>query len=218
MFHNWDGYCASGKCWRAPGSRITSAGVDVHLLNCLNPGVSFLIRHLGLRGIMVSASHNSLDNGLKFFNSQGHKLNSRLEEEVERLYFQEADSLPRPSGEEVGRSYRSEKIVGHYLSFLEKHAPSLRGIKAVLDCANGSLYRIAPRLFRNLGAEVISLSCNPDGLNINVNCGSTSPEKLQAAVKRTGRTGLALTGTETGSSVDGKGAGDGDAVWHYGSI
>lgn len=197
---------------------ITSAGVDVRLLGVVStPGVSFLIRHLGAAGgVMVSASHNSFqDNGLKFFDSQGHKLSSGLEEEVERLYFQEADSLPRPSGEDVGRSYRSEKAVGHYLSFLEKHAPSLRGIKIVLDCANGSLYRIAPRLFRELGAEVISLSCNPDGLNINVNCGSTSPAKLQAAVKRTGaHLGLAFDGDgDRLIAVDEKGElVDGDAV------
>jgi len=210
---------ASGKMLEsALVAGITSAGVDVYLLGIVStPGVSFLIRDLGAAGgVMVSASHNSFqDNGLKFFDSQGHKLNSRLEEEAERLYFQEADSLPRPAGKDVGRSYYSEKSVGSYIAFLEKYAPSLQGIKVVLDCANGSLYRIAPRLFRQLGAEVLSLSSKPDGFNINLNCGSTSPAKLQAAVRKTGaHVGLAFDGDgDRLIAVDEKGElVDGDAI------
>ena len=197
---------------------ITSAGVDVRLLGVVStPSVSYLIRHLkAAGGVMVSASHNSFeDNGLKFFNSQGHKLDSKLEEEVESLYFKEADPLPRPTGKDIGRCYRSEKVVGEYLAYLKEHAPSLQGLKIALDCANGSLYRIAPRLLKELGAEVVSLSTNPDGGNINVNCGSTSPEKLQALVKKTGaHAGLAFDGDgDRLIAVDEKGElVDGDAI------
>ncbi|MGI5883308.1 MAG: phosphoglucosamine mutase [Dethiobacteria bacterium] len=197
---------------------ITSAGVDVHLLGVIStPGVSFLIRHMkAAGGVMVSASHNSFqDNGLKFFNNLGHKLNSELEEEVERHYFQEADFMPRPSGKEIGRSYHGENAVEHYLSFLEGCAPPLRGIKVVLDCANGSLYHIAPSLLKQLGAEVTLLSGNPDGLNINVGCGSTNPAVLQETVRKVGaHAGLAFDGDgDRLIAVDEKGElVDGDAI------
>ena len=197
---------------------ITSAGVDVRLLGITStPGVSYLIRRLqATGGVMVSASHNSFqDNGLKFFDNQGHKLSSVFEEDVERLYFQEADCIPRPAGKEIGRSYHSEKVVGEYLDFLKEHAPDLHGMKIALDCANGSLYRLAPRLLRELGADVISRSTNPDGYNINLNCGSTNPAKLQALVRKTGaHLGLAFDGDgDRLIAVDEKGElVDGDAI------
>ncbi|RJX23278.1 MAG: phosphoglucosamine mutase [Dethiobacter sp.] len=194
---------------------ITSAGLDVRLLGIVStPAVAFLTVQLkAAGGVMISASHNPVpDNGIKFFNGQGFKLPSDLEAEAERLYFTGDDQLPRPTGRDVGCSFRAEKALQHYLSFLKRQAPELKGLKIALDCAHGSLCRIAPRLYRELGAEVIPLSSTPHGGKINVNCGSTNPASLQRAVKEKGaHLGLAFDGDgdrliavdEGGQVVDG---------------
>lgn len=194
---------------------ITSAGLDVRLLGITStPAVAFLSAWLkAAGGVMISASHNPVpDNGIKFFNRQGFKLTSELEKEAERLYFEEEDKLPRPTGRDVGRSLRAEKALQHYFSFLKKQAPELKGIKIALDCAHGSLCKIAPRLFRELGAEVITLYSSPRGEKINVDCGSTNPALLQRAVQeKKAHLGLAFDGDgdrliavdERGQVVDG---------------
>lgn len=165
---------------------LTSAGADVRLLGVVStPCVAYLTRRLGaLGGIMVSASHNLMaDNGIKFFGSAGYKISDALEKEAEKLAANNDNNLPRPQGEGVGRALRAERSVQLYRSFLRELAPSLRGMKVVLDCAHGSLYRLAPMLYRELEAAVTALGVSPDGTNINVNCGSTSPRRLQQAVK-----------------------------------
>ena len=199
----------------ALASGITSAGMNVRLLGVVpTPAVAFLAARLkAAGGAMISASHNPVeDNGIKFFDSQGFKLASELETEAERLYFEGEDKLPRPSGRAVGRSFRAEKELQRYLSFLKAQAPELKGFKIVLDCAHGSNCKTAPRLYRELGAEVIALSSSPDGGRINVNCGATNPVLLQKAVKeKKAHLGLAFDGDgdrliavdEQGQVVDG---------------
>lgn len=194
---------------------INSSGVDVRLLGVIStPGVAYLIRRLGaLGGVMVSASHNPVeDNGIKFFDSRGFKLSDLLEEKAEKLYFQGEGCYCRPVGKEIGRAYRSERAAAEYLSFLRDLSLPLDGLKVVVDCANGSLSRLAPILFRKLGADVVPICCSPNGLNINLNCGSTNPALLQKTVKeRKALVGLAFDGDgdrliavdELGNIVDG---------------
>lgn len=194
---------------------ITSAGMQVRLLGVVStPAVAYLTAALKADGgIMVSASHNPAeDNGIKFFDAKGFKMDLDLEAKAEDLFYGDADDFPRPAGAEVGRSFRSERALQHYLAFLTKEAPGLKGLKVVLDCANGSLWKTAPRVYRELGAEVISLHNSPNGKNINVKCGSTSPESLQRAVRKRGaHLGLAFDGDgdrliavdENGELVDG---------------
>jgi phosphoglucosamine mutase len=193
---------------------IASTGADVHLLGIVStPAVAYLTGKTGAAGgIMVSASHNPMeDNGIKFFGAGGLKLDTGLEEEAERLFLAE-DTLPRPTGGSVGRFYTTGQEIKRYIDFLKEKAPLLRGLKLVLDCANGSLYQIAPLLCSELGAEVIPCNYDPDGININVDCGSTSVSLLQETVKKEGaHAGLAFDGDgdrliavdEKGNKVDG---------------
>lgn len=197
---------------------ITSAGVDVRLLGVLStPAVAYLSARLGAVGaVMISASHNPVgDNGLKFFNGQGFKLRPEQEKEAERFYFQGKDPFPRPTGMAIGRAWRAEEAVEEYLLFLKENAPSLQGLRIVLDCAHGSLAESAPRLFRELGAEVCALNDIPAGEKINVNCGSTNPSLLQNSVREKGaHLGLAFDGDgDRLIAVDEKGeVVDGDAI------
>ncbi|MEW5919679.1 MAG: phosphoglucosamine mutase [Bacillota bacterium] len=197
---------------------ITSTGTDVHLLGIVStPAVAFLTRRLGARGgVMISASHNLMaDNGIKFFGSEGYKLSDALEAEAEALYIKDEDEIPRPQGAAVGRVVGAARSVRQYRSFLRERAPVLQGIKVVLDCANGSLYRLAPALYRELGAVIVALGVSPDGTNINVNCGSTSVGRLQQAVTQHGAdVGLAFDGDgDRLIAVDEQGAiVDGDAI------
>jgi len=194
---------------------IASAGVDVRLLGVVStPAVAYLVRRLkAAGGVMISASHNPVeDNGIKFFNAEGRKLDDALEARAEKLYFGGGDSIPLPTGIAVGRVINSARAVHHYTAFLEEGAPQLEGFRVALDCANGSLSRIAPRLYRKLGAELIALHSSPNGANINVRCGSTNPAFLQEAVRQSGaQAGLAFDGDgdrliavdENGDIVDG---------------
>ncbi|MGI6307735.1 MAG: phosphoglucosamine mutase [Dethiobacteria bacterium] len=197
---------------------ITSTGMDVQLLGVLStPAVAYLSARLGAAGaVMISASHNPVgDNGLKFFNGQGFKLRSEQEKEAEKLYFQEEDPSPRPTGMDIGRSWHAEEALEDYLSFMKKNAPPLQDLRIVLDCANGSLAGIAPSFFRELGAEVFPYNSIPDGEKINVNCGSTNPSLLQEAVReKRAHLGLAFDGDgDRLIAVDEKGeVVDGDAI------
>ncbi len=197
---------------------ITSAGMQTRLLGVVStPAVAYLTVALkAAGGAMISASHNPAgDNGIKFFDAHGYKLSLELEAKAEELFYGPVDNLPRPSGEGVGQALRSEKALQHYLTFLGREAPRLKGLKIVLDCANGSLWEIAPRLYREFGADVIPLHSSPNGRNINVQCGSTSPESLQKAVRgQRANLGLAFDGDgDRLIAVDEKGElADGDAV------
>lgn len=166
---------------------ILSLGVDVIQLGVVStPCVAYLTRHFqAAGGVMISASHNPYpDNGIKFFNHQGFKLSDEEEAEIERLLESSDDPLPRPTGENLGRIHKIEDAAEAYLNYLQSTIQTdLKGLKIVIDGANGAAYSLAPRLFTQLGAEVTTIFTEPDGTNINEGCGSTHPEQLQKHVK-----------------------------------
>jgi phosphoglucosamine mutase len=193
---------------------ITSVGVHVQRLGVIpTPGVAYLVRRLGVDGgVMISASHNPVpDNGIKFFSESGFKLPDEVEDQIEALL--NSDSLPRPTGVEVGRVMERTDAVQLYVDFLESTAPTrLDGLKVVVDCGFGAAYYIAPTVYEALGAQVVSLHAEDDGTRINVNCGSTHTERLQEAVKEhKAQIGIAHDGDadrvlavdEAGALVDG---------------
>mgnify|MGYP005837454685 CR=1 FL=1 len=164
---------------------ICSLGVDVLLVGVMpTPAIAFLTRKLGAdAGVVISASHNPVeDNGIKFFAGDGFKLPDEKELAIERLIFNPI-KYPLPIGGQVGRVYQIENgadlYVEHAKSTIQE---SLAGLKIVVDGSNGAAFNLAPRIFRELGADVITINCNPDGVNINKDCGSTHPETLQQAV------------------------------------
>jgi len=167
-------------------SGFNSAGVDVVLLGPLpTPGVAYLTRaQRASMGVVISASHNPFDdNGIKFFSAQGTKLPDAWEKDVE------ATLLEAPiwvNSANLGRSRRLEDAAGRYIEFCKStfaNNLTLKGLRIVVDAANGAAYNIAPKVFHELGAEVIAIGCSPDGLNINKGVGATHPEALIAAVK-----------------------------------
>lgn len=165
---------------------LSAAGMDIRLLGPMpTPAVAYLTRTFRARaGIVISASHNPYhDNGLKFFSSQGLKLADELEFAIE-------EQLEKPmttvDSSKLGKAFRINDAPGRYVEFCKSTVPSqldLRGLKIVVDCANGANYYVAPAVFKELGANVVKVSCEPDGFNINDCCGSTYTEKLQRAVK-----------------------------------
>jgi phosphoglucosamine mutase len=179
-------------------SGFNSAGVDVILLGPLpTPGVAYLTRALRADlGVVISASHNAYpDNGIKFFSSQGTKLDDAWEFAVEAAM---AESPQWASSAEIGRAKRLDDAAGRYLEFCKStfdNNLNLHGMKIVVDAAHGAAYQVAPKVFHELGAEVISIGCAPDGVNINEGVGATHPEALIAAVKAHGaHYGVALDG------------------------
>ncbi|MCW2833364.1 MAG: phosphoglucosamine mutase [Nocardioides sp.] len=175
---------------------LASAGVDVLLLGVLpTPGVAYLTGKLGADlGVMLSASHNPMpDNGIKFLARGGLKLDDAIEVAIEKRMREE---WQRPTGGAVGRVSPYADAVTDYASHLVAATPEpLRGLKVVLDCANGAASEVGPQALRDAGAEVIAIHADPDGLNINDNCGSTHLESLQAAVLEHGAdAGFALDG------------------------
>lgn len=171
-------------------SGIVSMGVDVYLLGPLpTPAVALLTKSLNADfGIVISASHNPAeDNGIKIFDCDGYKLPDRVEDELEAYILSEtADSeVPkRITGDRIGKAYRLDESRGRYIEFAKSTIKdfNLEGIRLVLDCANGAAYYVAPRIFSELGADVVLLNDKPNGLNINQNCGATCPENAAAAV------------------------------------
>lgn len=167
-------------------SGFNSAGVDVVLLGPLpTPGVAYLTRALRVSlGVVISASHNPFeDNGIKFFSAQGTKLPDVWERAVEDALTQ--DPVWVDSGN-LGRSRRLEDAAGRYIEFCKStfaNDLTLKGVRIVVDAAHGAAYQIAPKVFHELGAEVIAIGCSPDGLNINKGVGATHPEALIEAVK-----------------------------------
>ncbi|NLB43073.1 MAG: phosphoglucosamine mutase [Clostridiales bacterium] len=195
---------------------ICSVGAEAVVLGVIpTPAVAYLTRHYEAdAGVMISASHNTMEyNGIKYFDSIGHKLPDELEERIENIILDGTETMPAPVGMEVGRRVRFRNAVRDYVNFLKKTIDiDLKGLKIVLDCANGASYEVAPMLFGCLGAEVITTYHTPDGININDNCGSTYPEKLQDLVRESGAdVGLAFDGdadrliavSEHGNLVDG---------------
>ncbi len=171
-------------------SGICSMGMNVTLVGPLpTPGIAFLTRTLRLdAGIVISASHNPFeDNGIKFFSAEGFKLPGTLEKRIEELIQDDGLHRNRPKGAEIGKAYRLDDAGGRYIEYIKSTLPkgmTFEGMKIVVDCANGAAYKITPWLLRELGAEVISINDNPDGMNINVSCGSLHIEKLQKTIKQ----------------------------------
>ncbi|MCX6451013.1 MAG: phosphoglucosamine mutase [Actinobacteria bacterium] len=164
---------------------LASAGVDVFKVGVLpTPAIAHLVAESGADlGVMISASHNPMpDNGIKFFAKGGSKLDDALEAQIEKRLKEE---WQRPTGKEVGRVAQddsaAERYIYHLLSTL---STSLRGLKIVVDCANGASSEVAPEVYARAGAEVIAISNEPNGWNINENCGSTHLENLIAEVKK----------------------------------
>ena len=167
-------------------SGFNSAGVDVVLLGPLpTPGVAYLTRaQRASLGVVISASHNAFeDNGIKFFSAQGSKLSEAWELEVEAA-LQQAPQWAQSAG--LGKARRLDDAAGRYIEFCKStfaYDLTLKGLKIVVDGAHGAAYQIAPKVFHELGADVVAIGCAPDGLNINLGVGATHPEALVAAVK-----------------------------------
>ena len=200
---------------QAIASGITSMGADVLLVGPLpTPAIAFLTSNMrATAGVVISASHNPYtDNGIKIFDSTGFKLPDETEIEIENMVLGGERIIPPPL---TGKAKRIEDAVGRYIVFLKNTFPkglTLDGLKIVVDCANGAAYKVAPIIFKELGAQVITIGTEPDGTNINVDCGSLKPEILSQEVVRSGSDiGIALDGDadrvvfcdENGNEVDG---------------
>jgi phosphoglucosamine mutase len=182
---------------QAVSAGICSAGTNVAAVGVMpTPAVAFLARHSGAAaGVVISASHNPFeDNGIKLFDGTGHKINDRQEETIEGLIEKVPEKI---TAHQLGRRIPMDDAQDLYLGFLKGALtnPSLNGVTLVLDCSNGATYRVAPQLFESMGAEVVSLFCEPDGININSQCGSQHPEALAGEVVARGADlGLAFDG------------------------
>ncbi len=182
---------------------FSAAGINIALLGPMpTPGIAYLTRTLrACAGVVISASHNPYyDNGVKFFSSDGTKLPDALEYKIEALLDDPLETVETVS---LGKAERIVDAAGRYIEFCKSTIPSgvnFSGIKIVMDCANGATYHIAPNVFTELGATVLPIAAAPNGLNINLDCGSTKPVALQDAVK--------FHGADLGIAFDG----DGDRV------
>ena len=198
-------------------SGLTSAGMHVYTLGPLpTNGLAMLTKSMKANmGIMITASHNPhQDNGLKLFGPDGMKLSDKIEKKIESLIDKKV-SINLSSAENLGRVKRLETGTKNYLKILKKNFTkefNLRGLKIVIDCANGAGYKAGPQLLKSLGAKVIAIGVNPNGLNINEKCGSTYPNKIKYAVKKhKAHLGISLDGDadriimsdETGNIIDG---------------
>ena len=198
-------------------SGLTSAGMHVYTMGPLpTNGLAMLTKSMKANmGIMITASHNPYyDNGLKLFGPDGLKLSDKIEKKIESLIDKKVENnLSRPK--ELGRVKRLESGNKDYIKILKKNFPkdfNLRGLRIVIDCANGAGYKAGPELLKSLGAKVIAIGIKPNGLNINQNCGSTFPNKIKLAVKKyKAHIGISLDGDadriimcdEKGSIIDG---------------
>ena len=176
---------------------LTARGVDViHVGVMPTPGVSYLTRQFGATaGVVISASHNPFeDNGIKFFGMTGEKLSDALESEIEANLERDLESV---TGVQMGAVSDHREAERLYSTFLLEQAPDLTGLKIALDCANGATHRLAPKIFSKAGADVFAVYTTPDGKNINLDCGSTHPQRLQKIV--------ADMGFDLGVAFDGDG-------------
>ena len=188
-----NGFVLVGKDTRISGymfesaleAGLSAAGVDTRMLGPMpTPGVAYLTRTLRAKaGIVISASHNPYyDNGVKFFSVQGTKLPDDIEEKIEHYIDSPMTTV---ESSELGKAKRVVDASGRYIEFCKASIPTrfdFSGMKVVVDCANGATYHIAPHVFSEVGAEVIVIGAEPNGLNINDECGATKPQKLVAAV------------------------------------
>ena len=162
-----------------------SAGMDVTLLGPLpTPGVSYLANSNNQVGLVISASHNLFeDNGIKFFNKDGQKFSNELERRIETKLTQDMIAVESIN---LGKASRMGDAQGRYIEFCKSSFTNLdlNGLSILLDCANGATYSVAPKVFSELGANVDTIAASPDGININQNCGSTSPNTLKEAIVR----------------------------------
>ena len=195
---------------------ICSVGAHAVLAGIVpTPAVAYLVRKYHLdAGVVISASHNPVEyNGIKFFNNQGYKLSDELEDEIEDLIVNHPERLPSPTGAELGTKSYAEDALDDYITFLTRTTRErFNGIKVALDCANGAAYKAAPIALLDLGAGLCIIHNEPDGRNINENCGSTHMGDLKAFVKENGADiGFAFDGDadrclavdENGELIDG---------------
>ena len=179
-------------------SGFSAAGVDVTLCGPMpTPGVAYLTKALRLSaGVVISASHNLYqDNGIKFFTAKGDKFSDAFELEIEQEL---ENAMGCVSSDKLGKAFRLDDAAGRYIEFCKSTFPAdlnLKGLKIVLDCANGAAYHTAPPVFHELGAEVITIGVSPNGRNINDHCGATAPQALIAKVQEVSADiGIALDG------------------------
>ena len=179
------------------------------------PAVAYLVRELGAdAGVMISASHNPVEfNGIKFFNSEGYKLRDELEDEIENIILSRSENIPLPIGEEIGTWEMDHSVIDKYIDFVcNTISGDLKGLKVLVDCANGAASEVAPIALERLGAEVELIHHKPNGININRMCGSTHMADLQSqVVGRRVQAGIAFDGDadrclavdEKGELIDG---------------
>jgi phosphoglucosamine mutase len=182
-------------------SGFCAAGMDVFMVGPMpTPAISFLTKNMRANlGVVISASHNPfMDNGIKFFDKDGFKLPDHVEDEITEMVMNPDMKWDIPLPEAIGRAAKIEDSAGRYIVYLKHSFPSqltLDGVRIVLDCANGATYKVAPLIFEELGAKVFKLGNDPDGLNINRQCGSLYPGVAASKVLETGADiGLALDG------------------------
>jgi len=202
----------------AISSGILSMGVDVLFIGPLpTPGVAYATRSLRAdAGIVITASHNPYaDNGIKFFRADGYKLDDKIEGEIENLVFSGEIENIRPTADAVGKAVRIDDALGRYIEFAKASFPrglTLEGVRIVVDCAHGAAYKSTPCVLRELGAEVIVYGNQPDGMNINQDCGSMHPEAMcRKVVEHKAHLGIAHDGDadrvllcdEKGNLIDG---------------
>jgi phosphoglucosamine mutase len=202
----------------AISSGILSMGVDVLFIGPLpTPGVAYVTRSLRAdAGIVITASHNPYaDNGIKFFRADGYKLDDKIEAQIENLVFSGDIENIRPTADAIGKAVRIEDALGRYIEYAKASFPrglTLEGMKIVADCGHGAAYKSTPCVLRELGAEVVAWGIQPDGMNINRDCGSMHPEHLGRMVREHGAClGIAHDGDadrvllcdETGTLIDG---------------
>jgi len=203
---------------QAIASGICSMGLDVWLVGPLpTPGIAFITSSMRAdAGIVISASHNPYqDNGIKIFSGDGFKLPDELEYEIETMILDDTIDTLRPVASEIGKAHRIDDAVGRYIVFLKNIFPqrhSLDGLKIVIDCAHGATYRVAPSVFEELGAHVLSCGVDPDGANINRDCGTIYPKMLsEQVIAHNAHIGIAFDGDgdrvlfvdEKGNVIDG---------------
>jgi phosphoglucosamine mutase len=185
----------------AISSGILSMGVDVLFIGPLpTPGVAYVTRSLRAdAGIVITASHNPYaDNGIKFFRADGYKLDDKIEAEIEGLVFSGEIENIRPTAGEIGKAVRIDDALGRYIEFVKTSFPknlTLEGLRIIVDCAHGAAYKSTPCVLRELGADVVVFGNQPDGKNINENCGSMFPENLcRKVVEHQAHLGIAHDG------------------------
>ncbi len=187
-------------------SGIVSMGADAYLVGPMpTPAIAFLVRSMRAdAGVVISASHNPYDdNGIKIFSHKGLKIDLKTEELIEKYIFNDELNKKGALGNEIGRAFRIRDTLGRYIVFAKDALPysmNLEGLRIVLDCANGATYKVAPMIFEELGADVVTINSTPKGTNINEKCGSTYPSAVKDACR--------LYRADVGIAFDG----DGDRV------